>query len=355
VVWAAELTHRGQAIKMRMTSRAVLRSGRRGRKTRYRPARFSNRKRPEGWLPPSLQHRILTTMTWVNRLRRIAPITSISYESVRFDTQLMQNPNISGEEYQQGELWGYEVKQYLLDAFNYTCAYCGAKDVPLEVEHIIPKSRGGSNRVSNLTIACVSCNREKGSQTAEEYGHPEVQRRVQASLHDAAVMNSTRNELRRELEAVGLPLECGSGGRTKYNRIQQGLPKEHWVDAACIGETGESIRFSDGLQPLLVASKGHGNRQMCGTNAYGFPIRHRSREPKPRGINTGDIVRVDKPMHLKNGGVHVGRVSSARHSGQFSVKSIGENAPNINANVKYCEVIHRADGYAYGSIEKVVR
>lgn len=351
VVWAAELSFRGQAIKSRMTDRSMLRRGRRSRKTRYRPPRFSNRTRPDGWLAPSLRHRVLTTMTWVNRLRRLAPVTSISYENVRFDTQLMENPEIAGEEYQQGELWGYEVKQYLLDAFDYTCAYCGAKDVPLEVEHIVPRSRGGSDRVSNLTIACVSCNQEKGSQTAEEYGHPQGQKRVKASLRDAAVMNATRWGLWRELKATGLPLECGTGGRTKYNRTRQNLPKAHWIDAACVGESGEDTQVPDDLQPLLIAAKGHGQHKVCTTDAYGFPKQHRNREPNPHGINTGDIVRADKPEHLKNGGVHVGRVAAARFKGGLDVKPLCGEPAKIGVNAKYCEVIHHDDGYSYSTGE----
>ncbi|USR91150.1 RNA-guided endonuclease IscB [Phormidium yuhuli AB48] len=115
VVWAAELTHRGQAIKNALLSRSQLRRGRRNRKTRYRAPRFLNRTRAEGWLAPSLMHRVKTTLTWVNRLCRYAPIAGISQELVRFDTQVIQNPEISGTEYQQGTLAGYEVREYLLD------------------------------------------------------------------------------------------------------------------------------------------------------------------------------------------------------------------------------------------------
>ena len=102
VIWGAELTHRGQAIKSRLETRRGVRRSRHNRKTRYRKARFLNRTRPKGWLPPSLQHRVLTTMTWVYRLRKLAPIQSIAFELVNFDTQKMQNPEISGVEYQQG-------------------------------------------------------------------------------------------------------------------------------------------------------------------------------------------------------------------------------------------------------------
>src|SRR5262245_53486616 len=118
VIWAAELTHRGQMIRDALLTRRSVRRNRRQRKTRYRPARFLNRRRPAGWLPPSLVHRIETTLTWVGRLRRFCPIAALSQELVRFDTQLMQNAEISGVGYQKGELAGYEVREYLLEKWH---------------------------------------------------------------------------------------------------------------------------------------------------------------------------------------------------------------------------------------------
>lgn len=146
VIWGAELTHRGQQIKNDLESRANIRRGRRNRKTRYRKPRFLNRTRKKGWLPPSLLSRVENILTWVDRIRRYVPITGISQEIVKFDTQMMQNPEISGKEYQQGELAGYEIKEYLLEKWGRRCVYCNAENVRLEVEHIHPKSKGGSDR-----------------------------------------------------------------------------------------------------------------------------------------------------------------------------------------------------------------
>jgi 5-methylcytosine-specific restriction endonuclease McrA len=143
-VWGAELHHRGQHIRDALLSRRQSRRFRRTRKTRYRAARFANRRRAEGWLPPSLRSRLENLTTWFKRLSRFAPISHLAQELVRFDTQLMQNPEISGVEYQQGELAGYEVREYLLEKFQRRCAYCNAMNTPLEVEHLIPKSRGGA-------------------------------------------------------------------------------------------------------------------------------------------------------------------------------------------------------------------
>ena len=138
MVWAAELAHRGEAVKARLDQRRACRHSRRQRHTRYRPARFANRRRQEGWLPPSLESRIANTLTWVERLRRWCPIGAITLELVKFDTQLLQNAEISGVEYQQGQLAGYEIREYLLEKWGRRCAYCRATDRPLQVEHIVP-------------------------------------------------------------------------------------------------------------------------------------------------------------------------------------------------------------------------
>ena len=153
VVWAAELAHRGEAIKKALDKRRAVRRSRRQRKTRYRKQRFSNRRRRKGWLPPSLDSRVGNVLTWARRLLHLTPITAISMELVRFDTQLMQHPEIEGMEYQQGELAGYETREYLLEKWGRRCAYCKQANVPLEIEHLTPKARGGSNRISNLTLA----------------------------------------------------------------------------------------------------------------------------------------------------------------------------------------------------------
>jgi 5-methylcytosine-specific restriction endonuclease McrA len=163
VVWAAELTHRGQQVKARLDQRRIYRRSRRQRHTRYRPARFLNRRRRAGWLPPSLESHISNTLTWVQRLRRWCPIGALSLELVKFDTQQLEHPEISGIEYQQGTLEGYEIREYLLEKFGRKCASCHATNVPLQVEHLVPTVRHGSNRVSNLTMACQPCNDAKGT------------------------------------------------------------------------------------------------------------------------------------------------------------------------------------------------
>jgi len=114
VVWAAELTHRSQQIHEALRKRRTMRHARRQRKTRYRKPRWQNRRRPQGWLPPSLLSRVSHLLTWVKRLSRWCPVGALSQELVRFDTAALQNPEIEGKEYQRGPLFEAEVKEYLL-------------------------------------------------------------------------------------------------------------------------------------------------------------------------------------------------------------------------------------------------
>ena len=253
------------------------------------------------WLPPSLESRVAHVLTWVGRFLRLCPITAASQELVKFDLQKIEDPEISGVASQQGTLAGYELREYLLEKWHRTCAYCGKTDVPLQVEHIHPKSRGGSDRVSNLTLACEPCNRRKGNRPVEVFlkKKPEVLERIRAQakapLKDATAVNATRWDLSRRLQATGLPVECGSGGRTKFNRTTQGLPKRHWLDAACVGASTPEHLGVEGIRPLLVKACGHGKRNRCGTDAYGFPIRHAaersSRRVSALAISSGPTSR----------------------------------------------------------------
>src|SRR5258708_18793318 len=170
VVFAASLKHRGFAISASLIRRRSVRRGRRQRRTRYRKPRFTNRlTNKKGWLPPSLQSRIANVITWVGRLRRVCPLAAISMELVKFDTQLIEHADISGVAHQQGTLQGYEVREYLLEKWGRKCAYCDAKGVSLQIEHVYPRSKYGDSRVGRLTIACDSCNDKKGTQEITEF------------------------------------------------------------------------------------------------------------------------------------------------------------------------------------------
>lgn len=349
VVFAAEIEHRGFQIRDALTSRRQLRRTRRNRKTRYRQPRFLNRTKPEGWLPPSLTSRVENILTWVQRLTKFCPINSIAVELVKFDTQLMQDANINGIAYQQGTLMGYEVREFLLERWNRKCAYCDIKEVPLEIEHIKPRSKGGSDRISNLTLACHDCNQKKGNLDIQDFlsGKPDLIKRILAQtkkpLADTAAVNATRWELFRRLKDTGLPVNTGTGGQTKFNRTTLGLPKAHWIDAACVGIVQQLVIKN--IKPLKITAKGHGTRQMCGTDKYGFPTRHRSKVQIHQGFQTGDIVKAVVTKGKKIGS-YVGRVL-CRATGSFDIVTSSSRVAGISH--KYCQPIHRKDGYSYAT------
>lgn len=345
VVWASELQHRGLEVKAKLDKRRALRRGRRSRKTRYRPARFLNRRRKEGWLPPSLESRVNNVVTWVRRLCRWAYVGGLSMELVKFDTQAMQAPEVSGAEYQQGTLYGYEVREYLLEKWGRHCAYCGAEDVPLEVDHIVPRSRGGSDRVSNLTLACHTCNQRKGNRPIEEFlrRKPEVLRKVvsqaKTPLKDTAAVNATRWALLERLKGTGLPVECGTGGRTKFNRTTQGYPKKHWIDAACVGKTGSAVRLAPDMEAFSIKAMGRGCRQMCRMDRYGFPQTGPKVVRTVHGFRTGDLVHAFVP-NGRHAGAYRGRVA-VRASGSFRI------GDTDGVSWRYCRRLQYGDGYRY--------
>jgi len=231
----------------------------------------------------------------------------------------------------------------LLEKWQRKCAYCGAKDLPLQVEHIVPKTRGGYDRASNLTLSCERCNQKKGTLTAAEFGFPNIQKQAQKPLKDAAAVNATRYMIGDMLRILGLPISFWSGGRTKFNRTQQHYPKKHWIDAACVGESGVAVALDPNMQVLNIKAAGHGSRQMCRMDRFGFPRTSAKAMSVVKGFRTGDIVRAVVPTG-KKAGQHVGKVA-VRTSGSFNVSTLAGVIQGISH--KYCSVLHRADGYNY--------
>jgi 5-methylcytosine-specific restriction endonuclease McrA len=349
VVFAAELAHRGERIKKKMDTRRAVRRSRRQRKTRYRPPRFQNRRKRTGTLPPSLESRIAHVLTWVHRLMRMSPITALTQELVKFDLHAMHNPGIEGIQYQQGELAGYEVREWLLEKWDRTCAYCGRRDLPLQVEHVQSRAKGGTNRLSNLSLACEPCNSDKGTQDIRVFlkDQPHRLERILAQarepLKDATVVNTTRWLLLQRLQETGLPIEVGSGGLTKFNRSSRLLPKAHWLDAANVGKSTPEVLHVKWIHPLSITATGHGSRQMCRMNSAGFPRTGPKQATRVHGFQTGDIVRAVVTAGKKTG-TYVGRVA-VRARGFFDITTKAGTIQGIS--YKYCRPIHRSDGYAY--------
>lgn len=354
VIWGANLIHRGLSIKKSLESRRAIRGGRRFRKTRYRKPRFDNRTRSKGWLPPSIRSRVDNVKNWGIKLQKLCPISSISVETVRFDMQKLQNPEVSGVDYQRGSLFGYEVREYLLEKWGRLCAYCGAKDTRLEIDHITPKSKGGSNRVSNLVVCCRPCNEKKSNRSIDDFlkGKPEVLKKIKAkskrSLADATAVNAARYTTGHKLKSLGLPVGFFTGGQTKFNRTKHGLHKDHWIDAACVGDTGFKIEMPKRITILEVKATGRGCRQMCRVNKYGFPRTSAKKNKIVRGFKTGDIVKAVVPKGARKG-THKGRVA-VRSSGNFNIKT--NLGTTIDISWKYCRLKQFADGFNYNQKEE---
>lgn len=183
---------------------------------------------------------------------------------------------------------------------------------------------------------------------------PDVLKRVLAQLKkpssDAAAVNTTRWALFERLKALGLPVETGTGGQTKFNRIRLGLSKTHWTDAVAVGNSTPESAIVRATKPLLIKATGYGHRRMCNITKYGFPQVNkkgekaiRSRAKVVHGFQTGDMVRAVVAKG-KNAGTHVGRVT-VRATGQFDISTATARLQIINH--KYCQPIHRQDGYSY--------
>ncbi|MCM2428673.1 RNA-guided endonuclease IscB [Streptomyces sp. RKAG337] len=349
-MYSIELVHRGGRIRDKLTSRAAYRRGRRTRNLRYRAPRFLNRTRPKGWLAPSLRHRVETTMSWCRRLARWAPVTAVHVERVAFDTHAISaGKPLEGAEYRYGTLHGTEVREYLLATSGRACTYCGITGVPLNIDHIHPRSRGGSDRVSNLCVACIPCNQAKNNIPVEDFLRNSPQRlaRVLAQatfpLRDAAAVNATRWELWRALDGTFLTVHTASGGRTKWNRIRTGLPKTHTLDALCVGVLNTVTQHPSTV--LAISATGRGTCTRTRTDKYGFPRLRLPRQKTFFGFRTGDLGRAVVP-HGKKAGTYTGRIA-VRNTGSFNIRTANGLVQGIGH--KHFRLLQQADGYAYAS------
>ena len=230
--------------------------------------------------------RVFNIETWTRRLCKIYPITQLAIETVKFDMQLLENPDIHGIEYQHGTLHGREIREYLLELTGRKCAYCGNNRRRLQVEHIRPKAHSGSNRPDNLTMACHLCNEKKGNlygKEIEEKLGADFAKKVQAAarkskqgLSDAAAINTIRWKLLETLKATGLSVISGTGGKTAYHRNIARLPKTHYYDAASVASIP---KLPKKLNVAIIKSVGYGRRDL------------RKFSIKKPGFNYGDLKR----------------------------------------------------------------
>ena len=332
-------------ISKHLSDRHMYRHNRRSKKTRYRKPRFKNRKnKKKGWLPPSLEQKVTVQLNEINHLHRHFPIEKIIIEVAEFDIQKIKNPDISGIEYQQGTLQGYNIRNYLLEKHNRKCFYCGKTVSDFEVEHMIPKARGGSNRIDNLTLSCHDCNQKKDTLTAEEFIRQTLSAKKAAAklkqlpnekrlLEYMAHMNATRWTLYNAINKKYPNVEMTYGYITKYNRIQAGLPKAHHIDAKCI--TGFTIVPSIDQTVVKIKMRRH-NRQLHRATFSKGHIRKAACLPTITfGFQLYDFVLFNNHRYY---------IKSRRSSGIFALVSV-EGLKDTNRSYKKLTLLAHTNAY----------
>ena len=351
VVMLAELEHRGHIIKRNIDKRRAVRRSRRQRNTRYRPARFLNRTRPEGWLAPSVKSRADNVINFIKKYKKLINIDKVMIENVSFDvSQITSDTKLWGSDYQQGNLYQTELRSFIFSHSDGKCVYCGAKAD--EIDHVIPRSNGGTNSTYNLVAACRSCNEKKlnlslkafGKLMGKDYSYLEPKKLPK----EAAIVQSARNYTIKEITKLVPDTTTYDAWLTKYNRGELDLPREHYYDALSVGNIQDYKFLTDKI--LQISAKGRGSRQMCSMNKFGFPRTKPKGSKSVKGFQTGDIVKAVLTKGSRQG-EYLGRVI-IKSSGRFDIQTGTRDIPGIG--YKYCHIIQKGDGYSYNYKERVL-
>lgn len=228
-LYAAQCEVRGDVTELLATRRALRRS-RRNRTTRYRKARFDNRRRREGWFAPSVRCKVDEHLRIIRMVHKILPIAKIVVEVAQFDIQKIKDGEINGEQYQQGEQLGFwNVREYVLARDGHVCQHCHgkSKDKILNVHHLESRKTGG-NAPNNLITLCETCHK------AYHAGKIELKVMRGTALRDAAAMNIMRWAVYNALNEQYSNVHLTYGYKTKHTRIENGIEKTHAADAYCI-------------------------------------------------------------------------------------------------------------------------
>ena len=317
-LYAADVELRNDIVDLLSTRRENRRTRR--NKLRYREPRFNNRvhSKNKGWLAPSVENKINTHLKVVSDVHKILPITKIIVETASFDIQKINNPEIGSFEYQQGEQLGFwNVREYVLWRDNHTCQYCKdkSKDKVLNVHHIESRKTGG-NAPNNLITLCETCH--------EKHHKGEIQVKIKrgSSFKDAAFMGIMRWTFYERLKRIYSNVSMTYGYITKNTRIENGLPKEHYVDARCI--SGNPLAEPLGYYFYQKKVRCH-NRQIHKANILKGGIKKRNQaEYLVKGFRLFDKVEYDR---------QVGFIFGRRSSGYFDIRKLNG------------EVIHRSASY----------
>lgn len=308
VLFESDVELRNDIVDL-ISTRRQNRRARRNRKTRYRKARFDNRKRKDGWLAPSVQNKVNTHLIVIRKVYEILPITKIVVEVASFDIQKIKNPTISGEEYQQGEQLGFwNVREYVLFRDGHTCQCCKgkSKDKILNVHHIESRKTGG-NAPNNLITLCETCH------TGYHKGTVILPKSIKRgmSFKDATFMGIMRWAFYDELKKTYPDVHMTFGYITKDTRIKNGLPKDHCIDARCI--SGNPKAVSDGTVYYQKKVRCH-NRQIHKNTILKGGIRKRNQaDYEIKGYRLFDTVKYKGNIYT---------IFGRRNNGFFDIRTL---------------------------------
>ena len=331
VLYEADIELRNDIVDL-LSSRREARRSRRNRKTRYRQARFNNRKRKNEWLAPSVMQKIQTHLNVVANVHKILPISKTNIEVASFDIQKIKNPEISGIEYQQGEQLGFwNVREYVLARDGFICQCCKgkSKDKVLNVHHIESRKTGG-NSPGNLVTLCKTCHQNFHKGIIQL---PKTIRRTN-SFRDAAFMGIMRwacyNKLKEQYPNVSLTY----GYITKKSRIENNLPKEHYIDARCI--SGNPLAESDGSLFLYKKVRRHNRKLFKDKILKGGKVKANQCPYTVFGFHRFDIVKWEKKIYF---------VNSLRTRGTCVIKDLQDKNFQKEVSYKKLRLVQNRNGY----------
>jgi len=231
-------------VKSLIETRKIYRRSRRSRKTRYRKPRFDNRKRPDNWLPPSIQSRLDNTFMWIDKYMELLPDPTLTIEVGKFDVQKMINPDIESKGYQEGNTYGYyDTRYYVFARDSYTCQVCKKKGKILQTHHIIYKSKGGTDRANNLITVCTDCHNHKNHQEGEIFYKWMADKKKMPSYKETPFMNIIRKRVFEKYPNANITY----GSITTPKRKELGLDKTHYNDALVISGVEEGFIDNVGI------------------------------------------------------------------------------------------------------------
>ena len=327
VLFEAEV-HPRSDIQALLATRRQFRRARRSRKTRYRKARFLNRKKPKGWLAPSVQHKVESHLKAIRLVHTILPVSRTTIEVAQFDIQKIKNPSIAGEEYQRGpqaDFWN--TREYVLWRDQQRCQRCEgrSRDPILNVHHLESRKTGGDSP-DNLVTLCETCHIDLHQNHLEA-----TLTRRSPSLRDTTQVNMIRWQVYEQAKALYSQVRLTYGYHTKQTRIAAHLEKSHCLDARCI--SGHPQAYSDGTSYLLKCVR-RNNRQLHKATTRKGGTRPRNTAPRNiKGFRLFDQVRYEGKLCF---------IFGRRSSGYFDLRRLDGTKVHASANYKHLHLVQRS-------------